>query len=149
MTFFSFIVLMTSDNRIRVSINVLLFLFPIYLFAVWWVDSDNYNRVNTAMHWTKDEQQKCNDFHKNGQVLVLDKNHWLLEQNNIYVSNKKVFDHPECLGIFLKIMYSSKEKIFYRIYEEIEEVKTVQDNGRIKTKHIGKNLIMEIHNKTN
>jgi len=149
MTFFSFITQMTTDNRFRASTKVLLLLFPFYLFAVWWVGSENYNRVGTSMHWTKDEQLKCNDFHINGQVLVLDKNPWLLEKNNIYISNKKVFDHPECLGIFLKTMSSSQGKISYRIYEEIKEIKTVQDDGRIKIKHIGKNLIMEINNETN
>lgn len=117
--------------------------FLFYILAVMYIGMSNYNDFGNGPKWSENEKRQFDLYDRECQFYVLNKNHWLLETENVYVSNKKVFDYPEFLGILVKNI-AFRKNATYRIYEQVEEIKTVKDNGFVEIKPIGKNLIMTI-----
>ncbi len=136
-----------SKSYVLLILKICLILFPIYLISVWIVATANNNRAPSGTPLTKEQLKEYNECRKSCQTYAKEQNPWLFETKIIFMSNKKVFEHPKCLNLFIKSVYDSKRKETYLIYEEVDVVKTIKENGFVEHYPIGKNLIMEINKK--
>ncbi len=117
-------------------------LFIFYIFAVMYIGMWNYNDFGNGPKPTEAEHKQYELYRAECQFHLLDRNHWFLQYKRVYVSNKKVFEHPEFLGILLKDISFDRDAT-YRIYDEVEMVKKPNANDWDRAPVV-KNLIMEI-----
>lgn len=133
-----------TKTYMLMTLRVILVLFPLYLVAVWVVNGANVNSWPTELSFTQEQLKQYTDCEKKYRRYAYKKNPWLFEIKYVALSDSKVLENPECLGLFINELYMRKEQKAYQIYEQVEEIKTVRDNGFVEIEPIGKNLIMTI-----
>jgi len=124
--------------------RVILVLLPLYLVAVWLLNAANVNSWPSEMITVKEKNSTYYDCRKKCQLYIQEKNPWLFETKDNFLSNSKVFENQECLGLFMRQLYLQERDATYKIYEQVEEIKTVRSNGFVDIEPVGKNLIMII-----